>query len=47
MGLNNRYYADKDCEYESLPLPKYETAQSAGMDLRAYLPEGPVTLKPM
>ena len=29
------------------PLPKYETAQSAGMDLRAYLPEGPITLKPM
>lgn len=29
------------------PLPKYETQQSAGMDLRAYLPEGPVTLRPM
>ena len=29
------------------PLPKYETVQSAGMDLRAFLPEGPVTLKPM
>ena len=29
------------------PLPKYETAQSAGMDLRAFLPEGPITLKPM
>ena len=29
------------------PLPKYETSLSAGMDLRAYLPEGPVTLKPM
>ena len=29
------------------PLPKYETSQSAGMDLRAFLPEGPVTLKPM
>ena len=28
-------------------LPKYETALSAGMDLRACLPEGPVTLKPM
>ena len=28
-------------------LPKYETVQSAGMDLRAYLPEGPITLKPM
>ena len=29
------------------PLPKYETPQSAGMDLRAYLPDGPVTLKPL
>lgn len=29
------------------PLPKYETPQSAGLDLRAYLPEGPVTLQPL
>ena len=29
------------------PLPAYETVNSAGMDLRAYLPEGPVTLQPM
>ena len=29
------------------PLPAYETVNSAGMDLRAYLPEGPVTLRPM
>lgn len=29
------------------PLPAYETANSAGMDLRAYLPEGEVTLEPM
>ena len=29
------------------PLPAYETKNSAGMDLRAYLPEGPVTLEPM
>lgn len=28
-------------------LPAYETVNSAGMDLRAYLQEGPVTLKPM
>ena len=27
-------------------LPKYETPQSAGMDLRAYLPE-PIVLRPM
>lgn len=29
------------------PLPAYETVNSAGMDLRAWLPEGPVTLEPM
>lgn len=29
------------------PLPAYETVYSAGMDLRAWLPEGPVTLEPM
>jgi len=29
------------------PLPKYETAQSAGLDLKAYLPDGPVTLRPL
>ena len=29
------------------PLPAYETANAAGMDLRAYLPDGPVTLEPM
>ena len=28
-------------------LPAYETKNSAGMDLRAYLPEGSVTLQPM
>ena len=32
---------------EGLPLPAYETAQAAGMDLRAAVPEGePLTLKP-
>ena len=29
------------------PLPAYETQASADMDLRAYLPEGSVTLEPM
>ena len=29
------------------PLPAYETKASAGMDLRAWLPEGPMTLEPM
>jgi dUTP pyrophosphatase len=32
---------------EGLPLPAYETAHAAGMDLRAAVPEGePVTLRP-
>ena len=29
------------------PLPAYETVNAAGMDLRAFLPEGPITLEPM
>lgn len=29
------------------PLPDYGTPEAAGMDVRAYLPEGPVTLKPL
>ena len=29
------------------PLPSYETPGAAGMDIRAYLPEGPVTIKPL
>lgn len=28
------------------PLPAYETNEAAGMDVRAFLPDGPVTLKP-
>ena len=28
-------------------LPSYETANSAGMDLRAYLPDGQMVIKPM
>ncbi len=32
---------------EGLPLPAYETAQAAGMDLRAAVPENePITLEP-
>lgn len=30
----------------SIPLPEYETAGSAGADLRAYLPDGTATLYP-
>lgn len=29
------------------PLPGYETPGAAGMDVRAFLPDGPVTLKPL
>ena len=29
------------------PLPDYGTFEAAGMDVRAYLPEGPVILKPL
>lgn len=28
------------------PLPAYETHEAAGMDVHAYLPDGPITLKP-
>ena len=29
------------------PLPEYATRQSAGVDRRAWLPDGPVTLRPL
>ena len=29
------------------PLPEYQTPHAAGLDLRAHLPEGPVTLAPL
>lgn len=29
------------------PLPDYGTFEAAGMDVRAFLPDGPVTLKPL
>lgn len=29
------------------PLPEYGTFEAAGMDVRAYLPDAPVTLRPM
>ena len=29
------------------PLPSYGTPSAAGMDIRAFLPEGPVTLRPL
>lgn len=31
---------------DDLPLPAYATPGAAGMDLRAFLPDGPVTLAP-
>ena len=30
----------------SIELPQYETLSSAGMDIRAYLPDGPEIIKP-
>ena len=32
--------------HDSIELPAYKTGSSAGMDLRAYLPEGSITLQP-
>ena len=32
--------------HDSIELPAYETDSSAGMDLRAYLPDGNITLEP-
>ena len=32
--------------HDSIELPAYETTSSAGMDLRAYLPDGNITLEP-
>ena len=32
--------------HDSIELPVYETGSSAGMDLRAYLPDGSITLQP-
>ncbi len=32
---------------DGLPLPRYETVQAAGLDLRAALPDADVTLAPM
>lgn len=29
------------------PAPSYETPEAAGMDVRAFLPDGPVTLRPL
>ena len=30
----------------SITLPKYETASSAGMDIRAFIPEGKIEIEP-
>ena len=32
--------------HDSIELPAYETGSSAGMDLRAFLPDGSITLQP-
>ena len=36
----------KRVEGNDLPLPRYATQGAAGMDLRAFLPDGPVSLAP-
>ena len=42
----NIYLKQNDAA-SSLPLPAYQTDLSAGVDLQAALPEGPLTLAPM
>lgn len=44
---NNNIMTVKIVNKSDNQLPVYETINSAGMDLRAYLPEGAITLKPM
>ena len=44
--MNNKIMDKIKVVSKSGHMPEYATAGSAGADLRAYLPEGPVTLKP-
>ena len=44
--MNNNIMDKSKVVSKSGHMPEYATAGSAGADLRAYLPEGPVTLKP-
>ena len=45
MGIKVRF--QKLPHAQGLPLPAYESAGAAGADIRAALPEGPLTLAPM
>lgn len=46
MELQNTKMKIRIINKSNNPLPKYETSQAAGMDVRAFLTEGPVTLAP-
>ena len=46
LRMNNLIEMKVRVAHDSIELPTYETKASAGMDLRAYLPEGSITLEP-
>ena len=44
--MNNLIEMKVRVSHDSIDLPDYETNSSAGMDLRAYLPDGSISLDP-
>ena len=44
--MNNLIEMKVRVAHDSIDLPDYETNSSAGMDLRAYLPDGSISLDP-
>ena len=44
--MNNLIEMKVRVAHDSIDLPEYETNSSAGMDLRAYLPDGSISLDP-
>lgn len=44
--MNNLIEMKVKVAHDSIELPNYETNSSAGMDLRAYLPDGSISLHP-
>ena len=44
--MNNLIEIKVKAAHDSIELPTYETNSSAGMDLRAYLPDGSISLYP-
>ena len=44
--MNNLIEMKVKVAHDSIELPNYETNYSAGMDLRAYLPDGSISLHP-